>query len=147
MADWLARNLSETFALPQPAVDWLLSLWNIVQVFDDVTDGDPVDPQALRRAIYDSLAGFYQNQFFASHAGALVPLLAVNVLKWQGANDAERSGNAGPVSFTWRAGYYDVVLMVVNLCHGQQVAEQNAHLVMALYGESYDDYLTEFRHA
>ncbi len=147
MSDWLARNLSETFALPQPAAEWLLSLWNIVQVFDDVADGDPVDPQALRRAIYDSLAGFYQNPFFAANAGALVPILAVNVLKWQGANEAERSGKAGPVSFTWRAGYYDVVLMVVSLCHGPQVAEQNAHLVMALYGESYDEYLTEFHHA
>lgn len=145
MADWLSRNLSETFALPQPAVDWLLSLFNIIQVFDDVADGDHVQRADLDRAIYDSLAGFYSNPFFATNAGALVPLLAVNILKWQASDRAEREGNASAVSFVWRAGYYDVVLMVVNLCHGPTVAKDNAHLVMSLYGESLDDYMKEFQ--
>lgn len=147
MTDWLQRNLSERFSLPPLAVEWLLSLFNVIQVFDDATDGDKIDPNQLRAAIYDSLAGFYLNPFFRENAGVLVPLLAVNILKWNGANQAERDGAADAMSFSWRAGYYDVVLMVVNICHGPRAAEDNARAVMSLYGEKYADYLAEFNHA
>lgn len=147
MADWLKRNLTEAFSLPQPAVDWLLSLFNVIQVFDDAADGDPIDRDALDRAIYDSLAGFYQNPFFVANASALVPLMAVNILKWQASDRVERDCKPTAMSYAWRAGYYDIVLAVVSICHGHQAAAHNAHLVMALYGESLTDYLAEFEHA
>lgn len=147
MADWLYRNLTDVFQLPKPAVDWLLSLWNVIQVFDDAADGDPIDREALDRALYDSLAGFYQNQFFASNAAHIVPLMAVNILKWQASDRVEREGKPTAMSYAWRAGYYDIVLAVVSLCHGHAIAAKNAHLVMALYGESLTDYLAEFDHA
>ena len=145
--DWLKRNFDEAFNLPETASDWLLSLFNIIQVFDDVADGDTVKRSDLDAALFDALAGWYSNPFFAQNAQNLVPLLAVNILKWQASDRVEREGNAGPVSFTWRAGYYDIVLMVVQICHGRQFATENAHHVMALYGESFDAYLSEFNHA
>ena len=147
MADWLQRNLTEVFQLPQPATDWLLSLWNVIQVFDDVADGDDVDRQSLDRAIYDSLVGFYQNPFFVANAPYLVPLMAVAIMKWQASDKAERDGKPTAMSYAWRAGFYDIVLAVVALCHGQHVATQSAHMVMSLYGESLEDYLAEFNHA
>lgn len=147
MPDWLSRNLTEVLQLPEAASEWLLSLFNVIQVFDDVADGDHVPRADLDRALYDALAGWYSNPFFATHAGSLVPLLAVNILKWQASDRVEREGNVSPVSFTWRAGYYEVVLMTVQLCHGRQFATENAHIVMSLYGESFDDYLAEFDHA
>ena len=147
MADWLQRNLTEVFQLPPDATDWLLSLWNVMQVFDDVADGDPVSRADLDRAIHDSLVGFYQNSFFARHVPYLVPLMAVAILKWQASDKAERDHKPTAMSYAWRAGYYDIVLAVVSLCHGQFVAQQNAHLVMALYGEPLDAYLSEFNHA
>lgn len=147
MADWLYRNLTDVFQLPKPAADWLLSLWNVIQVFDDAADGDTIDRNALDRALYDSLAGFYQNPFFVANAAHLVPLMAVNILKWQASDRAERDGKPTAMSYAWRAGYYDVVLAVVSLCHGHEAAAKNAHLVMALYGESLTDYLAEFNHA
>jgi hypothetical protein len=47
----------------------------------------------------------------------------------------------------WRAGYYDIILTVVQLCHGQEVAKESAHLIMRMYGEKYEDYLEEFSNA
>lgn len=73
--------------------------------------------------------------------------MAVNILKWQASDRAEREGHADAMSFVWRAGFYDIVLMVVQLCHGRQVAQSCAHHVMGLYGEKLDDYLKEFNHA
>jgi hypothetical protein len=44
----------------------------------------------------------------------------------------------------WRAGYYDIILTVVQLCHGAEVAKESAHMVMRMYGEKLEDYLEEF---
>ena len=54
-----------------------------------------------------------QNPFFARHAGTLLPVLSTMVLKWQASDRVEREGNADARSFTWRAGYYELVLIAV----------------------------------
>ena len=143
----LREHLTKTFQLPAPAVDWLMMIFNIIQVFDDVADGDPIDRQDLNRAIWDSLVGVYQNSFFVANAHILTPVLATMVLKWQASDTAERAGEHDARSFVWRAGYYDLVLMAVQIVHGPVIAAGNAHLVMRLYGENLDDYMKEFGHA
>ena len=47
----------------------------------------------------------------------------------------------------WRAGYYDLVLMAVSLVHGAGFATLHGHHVMALYGETFEDYMKEFGNA
>jgi hypothetical protein len=69
------------------------------------------------------------------------------ILKWQASDQAERAGRADARSFMWRAGFYDVVLMAVALCHGSGHATNVASDVMAIYGEKLEDYLKEFNHA
>lgn len=145
--DWLKENLQRVFALPAPAIDWLLMLWNAIQVFDDVADGDPVEREDLNAAIWDTLVGMSQNAFWQANSSALTPIVATMILKWQASDQAERAGKADALSFGWRAGYYDVVLMAVALCHGTQQATKCASQVMELYGESFGEYLKEFGHA
>jgi hypothetical protein len=89
----------------------------------------------------------HQNQFFITHSHHLVPLLAAMILKWQASDQAERAGEADAKSFVWRAGYYDLILMAVSLTHGPGFATKNAHLVMELYGETFEDYMKEFGNA
>lgn len=143
----LRGNLIEVFNLPMPVVDWLIMIFDIIQVFDDVADGDPVKRDDLNATIWNSLVGMHQNQFFMSNSNNLVPLLASMVLKWQGSDTSERLGRADEKSFMWRAGYYDLVLMAVSIVHGAEYATKNSHLVMALYGENLIDYLEEFKNA
>jgi hypothetical protein len=69
------------------------------------------------------------------------------ILKWQASDKVERVGKHDEVSFVWRAGYYDVVLTVVRLCHGVAIAHQCAADVMRLYGEKYSEYVKEFDNA
>ena len=40
---WLRRNFVEALALPEDAVEWLIDLWQVVQLFDDIVDGDKID--------------------------------------------------------------------------------------------------------
>ena len=145
--DWLRLNLQRVLALPAPAIDWLLMLYGAIQVFDDVADGDPVEREDLNAVIWNTLVGMNQNTFWIANSHSLAPIVATMILKWQASDQAERDGKADAKSFVWRAGYYDVVLMTVALCHGTKQATDSAHQVMQLYGETFEDYLKEFDHA
>lgn len=144
---WLSRNLQESFAITGDAHDWVMGLWNAIQVFDDMADGDFPDREDLFACIADALVNMPANPFFQQHARTLLPLMAIALLKWRASDDAEREGNPSEVSFVWRAGFYDIVLAVIQLVHGQAIAREIAHHVMNLYGEKYADYVEEFTHA
>jgi hypothetical protein len=143
----LESHLVNTLSLPEQAVEWLLMVWDMIQLFDDVADSDPVERADLDRVIWFTFVGLRQNSFDIAFSSHLLPVLSTMILKWQASDDAERHGYADEKSFVWRAGYYDLILLAVSLVHGQDVAIKNAHVVMGMYGESYQDYLEEFTNA
>ena len=145
--DEAALSLAEHFQtldLPPEAAGWLLDVWQLIQAWDDVADGDAIERDRLDRAIWASLVTMPANPFYLANAGALQAGLALLVLKWQASDDAERAGEADARSFVWRAGYYDLVLLVVLLTKGHAGAMKQAKTVMHLYGEQLDAYLKEF---
>lgn len=146
-AYWLSKNLQEAFAIQGDAHNWLMSLWNAVQVFDDMADGDFPDGEDLFACIADTLVNMPANAFFRAHSETLLPLIAVALLKWRAADEVERDKKPTEMSYAWRAGFYDIVLAVVQLVHGHEVAKNAARHVMALYGETYADYVEEFANA
>jgi hypothetical protein len=94
--------------LPPAAAEWLLGVWNAIQVLDDAADGDPIDRGDLHRAIYDLFVDLPSNPFFVHNAGILLPALSLMVLKWKASDDAERAGQAmhglssgGRATTTW----------------------------------------------
>lgn len=133
--------------IPKDAIAWLLMIYNAFQVFDDYADGDYVERKDLNALIWNTLIAIPQNTFYQNNSIALWPVLSTAILKWQGSDTAEREGKADAKSFVWRAGYYDLVLMVCALIHGSDWSAKNAHIVMGLYGEKLEDYLKEFNHA
>lgn len=143
----LHDNLSKAFGLPSSAVEWLLMIYQAIQVFDDVADGDEVTRHELDKTIWNMLVAMHQNKFWRLNQDALSPLLATMVLKWQASDVFEREGKADAKSFVWRAGYYDLVLASVQICHGPEIAIKMAPYVMALYGEKFEDYMREFKNA
>lgn len=140
---WLLKNF-EALDLPANATAWLLDLWKITQVLDDLTDGDLVSPRSAHDAVWKILVTFPTNPFFIANAAVLQPALATAILKWEAANQAERAKTADEKSYMWRAGYYDIVLLVLLLCQGYDSAMAKASSVMALYGEKFSDYRAEF---
>ena len=140
---WLLKNF-EALDLPANATAWLLDLWKITQVLDDLADDDRVSPAEVQEAVWKILVTFPANPFFIANAAALQPALATAVLKWEAANRAEKTGQADEKSYMWRAGYYDIVVLVLLLCQGYDSAMAKASSVMALYGEKFSDYRAEF---
>ena len=145
--DWLKENLQKVLMLPTPVVEWLVMVYEAIQVFDDVADGDTFERKELDAVIWNTMVGMHQNPFFITNSHHLIPLLATAIMKWQASDYAERKGKADARSFVWRAGYYDLILMAVSLTHGPGFAAKNAHMVMELYGEKFEDYMKEFGNA
>ena len=141
----LNDHFTNQLDLPEAAVDWLLDLWHVIQVFDDVHDGDPAGD--VMPALWGALVSMPGNPFYQAHAPALQAAVATAILKWHAANVAEVAGKADERSFVWRAAYYDVVLLVTLLCHGQTDALRLAPIVMMMYGEPFAAYQEEFPNA
>lgn len=137
----------KALGLPPDAVEWLVMLWGCIQVFDDVADGDPIKRGDLDTVIMNSLVLMPGNPFFRANSSHLIPVLMTAILKWKASDTVEKSGKADARSYMWRASYYDVVLMVVALCHGPQAAMDASDSVMLLYGETFAGYLKEFDYA
>lgn len=144
---WLRRNFTETLSLSEEASDWLIALWEVIQLFDDVADKDPIDRDELDMVIWNTLVGMPANVFYQRNIHVLTPLLSIMVLKWKASDTVERNGEACATSFVWRAGYYDLVLATVQLEHGAQAAMDIGHAVLKLYGESLEDYMKEMQDA
>ena len=144
MIDDLRQHFGVTLDLPAAAVDWLIDIWRLIQMLDDIADGDAVSRDDLNAGIWAALVTMPANPFYLANAAALQAGLAQMVLKWQASDDAERQGKADARSFVWRAGYYDLVLLVVLLTKGHAGAMKDAMTVMHLYGETLHEYLKEF---
>lgn len=140
----LIEHFSETLALPAEATQFLMDVWSCIQLFDDVADGDTVERADLDKVIWITLVGLHANPFFEAKKAALLPVLSTAILKWQASDKAERMGQADARSYVWRAGYYDLVLLVVLLTKGHATAMKDAMTVMHLYGETLHEYLKEF---
>jgi hypothetical protein len=119
-------------------------LFEATQLFDDAADKDPIEREDLNSVLWATLVAMPANEFYRANQVELSALVANFILKWQASDTAERNKSHDEVSFVWRAGYYDVVLGAVRLCHGPTVAHELAFDVLKLYGEKYEDYIKEF---
>lgn len=142
----LRKNL-EALLIGSDAVDWLMDVWGAIHFFDDVADGEKPEEGALDHALYFCFIGFELNPFYAANRAWLAPVMSVQILKWQAANAVEKAGKADAKSYVWRAGYYDLVLMVCQCVHGAEATRKVAADILGLYGESLSDYLGEFANA
>ena len=134
----------ETLAFGPDASRWLMDVWRAIQVFDDMADGDEVARSDLDKAIWSSLVGLQLNPFHQANGAALVPVLALQILKWHGANSVEAERKPDARSFVWRAGYYDLVLMVACIIHGPERSAALSPVIMRMYGDGFAEYLEEF---
>lgn len=141
----IAANLA-ALNLSADAQAYLIALWDLIQGLDDWVDETPIEKAEQDRTIWLATVGMHSSPFFAQHAAWLLPLVANCVLRWQAANQIESSHEKAQYakSYMWRAGYYDIVLQVVLLTHGQETAARLASTVMKMYGETFEDYVREF---
>lgn len=137
----------DSLMLPPAAKEWLLDLSDVIQAMDDWYDDDKeVSKDSKQEAIYKALVLLPSNPFYLQFSNVLSPVLSNAILKWSGANSKEANGTADAKSYMWRASFYDVILAVVSIVHGPFQAMQVSAHIANLYGESFEEYLKEFKH-
>ena len=137
------NNLS----LPLSAQQWLLDFWDVLQGLDDWRDNDSVDSNEKEKVIYQVMVAMPSNLFFQQYADHLLPIMSNLVLKWIGANKLEDNKEELSKAYMWRAAYYDLILEVVYLVHGYKDAALASDYVAKMYGETFEDYVKEFKNA
>ena len=88
--EWIAlrnANLLRWFNGNASAVELLLTLSEISEVWDDLVDGDkPVAPHDLERCFWAALVKLPLNQFFNENKAALMPLIVSSINSWLDSN-------------------------------------------------------------
>lgn len=138
MKDQLTQHFN-TIGIPQDAGQFLLILWDFIQMVDDKVDGDT--PEHADRVAWDMLVGLPCNPFYRQYTDVLTPILMLQIRKWRVCNIREKAGKADAKTYMWRAGYYDIVLAVGGLCG---LSEDALAMVVDMYGEALGEYLEEF---
>lgn len=79
----LRHNFKESFGLSDEAIVFLMKVWDAIQFFDDIADGDKTERKDLDVIIWDFFIGFSEDPYFQKHMSSFKSQLATMILKWQ----------------------------------------------------------------
>lgn len=126
------------------AVEFLNIVWRSIQFIDDVQDGDK-PKTSTTDFMHDMFFTLHTNLFYINHFQSLNSAIFVMIAKWHAANVFEERGEPTHLSFVWRAGFYDLALLVFYLCKGYKNGVIAAPTILSYYGEDYNAYIQEFK--
>jgi len=131
--------------LPPDAIEFLKIGWDAMQTTDDILDGDFEKAKGTAEdMLYNMLVNLPLNDFFITNRATLIPVISNAMLIWKASFTVETLGQADEKSYMWRASFYNVLLETCRIVHGLKWARENAHVVLGIYGESFEDYRKEF---
>lgn len=127
------------------AVNFLLTIGNVAEVWDDLIDGDKeVTPDALNRTFMSVLTQLPLNPFFDKHKFQLVPLMVTGINTWQD-SDLLAKGNETDkaMAYVLRDWYVELVMFVVYLLHGYDAMRKVSMEARKFFSqhESLQDYM------
>lgn len=128
----------------ESAIEFLNIIWRSIQFLDDKYDLMP-PKTGTDLFLKDVFFSLQHNQFYLENFKVLNSAFYMVVAKWDAANVAEKYGIHNALSFVWRAGYYDLVLLVYYLCKGYDHGIHAAYRILSMYGESFEDYMKELK--
>jgi hypothetical protein len=132
------------------ALEFLRMLNDVVNVWDDVVDGDnPAHgPADVGRAFELLLVHIPRNAFYQRHRAELQPVIEVSISDWHAANHLQRTGDAEMVTraHTLRFSGLAVWILCCRLCRGQEAANRAAVAFRtAIPAETSEQFASEVR--
>lgn len=103
---WLQGN--------KDALNFLLTLFNIAEVWDDIIDGDTPDSSEVHQAFMDAMFGLNSNPFYVKHVGHLQPLMLAGINAWLDSTELEKETDTW--SQTWAYALRDWYMELVAAC-------------------------------
>jgi hypothetical protein len=124
-SDWrTVRNakLLEWFGGNQSAVDFMVSLSSIAELWDDLVDKDKeLDRNEIDSVFWNALVTLPTNEFFNQHKSFLMPLIIQSINAWQDSVELEKgSKDDRAYALTLRIISLQIAPMIVMLLRGQE---------------------------
>lgn len=140
-------RLLEILKGDRPALDMVIMLQLIVNVWDDLIDKDvAVTDEQINQAFWYCLSGIPTNPFYLKHAYSLHPVIQTGIFNWFAANKMERNkdGMGREIAHVLRYSITDVIVMMAYLVGGYEWAEQHAAEIKLMTQKNpLSDYLAE----
>lgn len=115
--EWRAErdaNLSAWLCGNVDAVNFILQLGEVAEVWDDLIDGDPVPPDRLHSAFITAVFDLSGNPFFNLHRDYLRPLILAGMNAWLDSVVLEAKPDSW--SRTWAYALRDYYMELVPAC-------------------------------
>jgi hypothetical protein len=117
LSEWLKGDLA--------AVDFVDALFDVAHFWDDLIDGDrEISAAYVNASMWKALVTLQENQFFAEHKVALMPVIKLAIVNWHTANGLEQTEepNDKQVAFVLRSTYADILAVCAFLVGGRDWA-------------------------
>ena len=102
------------------AVLFLLEIFNIAEVWDDLIDGDKsVSKASINDAFYSAILTLPANPFYQAYYPQLSGSMVSGIHAWLDANELEKgSDNDKAYSYVLRVWYMELITLICQLLHG-----------------------------
>lgn len=137
LAQWLGN---------QAAVDFMLDIFNIGEIWDDLIDQDkPVLPDDINKAFYTALITLPNNPFYRAYTAQLSGVMVSGIHAWLDANKLEKGGRNDKVyAYVLRVWYMELITLVAQLLHGfDYVRSVSVDIRHFFTHETLDEYIGE----
>lgn len=104
------------------ATEFIVTLYNILHLVDDLTDRDHVTTtRQMQQGFWDALITLPRNAFYVTHFALLNGALQTAILNWHAANRMEvtEAANAKEVAYVLRSSYNDLITLCAWIIGGQ----------------------------
>lgn len=138
---------SEYYKGEQSAINLSIMLLEVVHVWDDFIDGDPVAPENIDRVFRYLIYDIPVNPVYK-----LIPSLPdhmLNVyLRWRDATAMEKEKTPDlEKTYMLRAGIYDIFILIAHHLYGEEWSRDVGVKVRKMYGETLSSLKEEFKNA
>jgi hypothetical protein len=134
----------------QEALSFCISIWRVIQTWDDLVDGDEtVSADDINDAFRITLVDIPCNPFYRANYTVLTPLLLQSFLNWRVATKMERSGDKHQISLAYglRSGVLSLFVACAYLVGGDTLAKMVETDIHLLEAQTIDDYMEEHENA
>ena len=127
------------------ALTFLLDVFNIVEVWDDLIDKDnPLQPSDISGAFYTALINLPRNPFYQRNFTLLNPVFEAAIMDWHTANSLEsKGGDSLHMAFALRCGVQMLVVMCARIVGGIEWAKK-VGVELREMGDTYAEYSAQF---
>lgn len=138
------ERLLEWFGGNRHALEFMLKISDITELWDDLIDGDKeLAVDRINRVFYMALVEFPCNPFYTEHRHYLTPLIIQAINSWQDANVLEHGDrNERALAYTLRNIDIQLVQAIVFITQGYDRMRELSPQIWKVFAAEQDDILT-----